>query len=113
MGRSTVFDTRCVHVALDGSLDAQMPFGHNVERRDEEASHIVGNASANRLGLREVILPRANEPDLDDLPASVRGAITFHPWVTWRTFSPPHWNASSSRARATVKAEDAAHFRAL
>lgn len=79
VGRLTVFDTRCVHVALDGSLDAQMPFGHNVERRDEEASHIVGNASANRLGLREVILPRANEPDLDDLPASVRGAITFHP----------------------------------
>ena len=35
--------------------------------------------AAHRAGLREVLLPRRNEPDLDDLPASVRAEIVFHP----------------------------------
>lgn len=33
---------------------------------------------AHRAGIREVILPADNEPDLDDLPAEVREQLTFH-----------------------------------
>lgn len=35
--------------------------------------------AAHRAGLTEVILPAGNEPDLDDVPESVRSAMTFHP----------------------------------
>jgi ATP-dependent Lon protease len=34
--------------------------------------------AAHRMGLTEVILPRRNEKDLDDVPESVRNAMTFH-----------------------------------
>ena len=34
--------------------------------------------AAHRMGLKEVILPRRNEKDLDDVPEAVRQAITFH-----------------------------------
>jgi ATP-dependent Lon protease len=34
--------------------------------------------AAHRAGLTEVILPRRNEPDLDDVPAAVREAVTIH-----------------------------------
>ena len=34
--------------------------------------------AAHRMGLKEVILPRRNEKDLDDVPESVRNAMTFH-----------------------------------
>ena len=34
--------------------------------------------AAHRAGLTEVILPRRNEIDLDDLPEKVRAEITFH-----------------------------------
>jgi ATP-dependent Lon protease len=33
--------------------------------------------AAHRAGLSEVILPRRNEPDLDDVPEAVRGALTI------------------------------------
>ncbi|MFS8637337.1 MAG: endopeptidase La [Gemmatimonadota bacterium] len=33
---------------------------------------------AHRAGIREIILPRDNEADLDDLPAEVRQELTFH-----------------------------------
>jgi ATP-dependent Lon protease len=33
---------------------------------------------AYRAGIREVVLPLANEPHLDDLPKEVRAAMTFH-----------------------------------
>jgi ATP-dependent Lon protease len=35
--------------------------------------------AAHRAGLKEVILPRRNEPDLDDVPAQVRDEMTIHP----------------------------------
>jgi ATP-dependent Lon protease len=35
--------------------------------------------AAHRTGLREVILPLRNEPDLDDVPDAVRAEMTFHP----------------------------------
>jgi ATP-dependent Lon protease len=35
--------------------------------------------AAHRAGLREVILPLRNEPDLDDVPEAVRNEMTFHP----------------------------------
>jgi ATP-dependent Lon protease len=35
--------------------------------------------AAHRAGLREVILPLRNEPDLDDVPEAVRSEMTFHP----------------------------------
>ena len=34
--------------------------------------------AAHRMGLKEVILPRRNEKDLDDVPQTVRDAMTFH-----------------------------------
>ncbi len=34
--------------------------------------------AAHRAGLREVILPLRNEPDIDDVPAAVRDEMTFH-----------------------------------
>jgi ATP-dependent Lon protease len=34
--------------------------------------------AAHRAGLREVILPERNGPDLDDVPAAVRESMTFH-----------------------------------
>ena len=34
--------------------------------------------AAQRAGLTTVILPARNEPDLDDLPQSVRDEMTFH-----------------------------------
>jgi ATP-dependent Lon protease len=34
--------------------------------------------AAHRAGLTAVLLPRRNEPDLDDVPASVRDALTIH-----------------------------------
>ena len=34
--------------------------------------------AAHRMGLKEVILPQRNEKDLDDVPKSVREAMTFH-----------------------------------
>ena len=35
--------------------------------------------AAHRAGLTEVIIPKRNEPDLDDLPESVRGELKIHP----------------------------------
>ena len=35
--------------------------------------------AAHRAGLTEVIIPERNEPDLDDVPESVREALTIHP----------------------------------
>ena len=35
--------------------------------------------AAHRAGLTDVIIPKRNEPDLDDLPDSVREALTIHP----------------------------------
>ena len=34
--------------------------------------------AAHRMGLREVILPRRNEKDIEDVPESVRDEMTFH-----------------------------------
>jgi len=33
---------------------------------------------AHRAGIREIILPKKNEADLDDIPADVRAALAFH-----------------------------------
>ena len=35
--------------------------------------------AAHRAGLTEVIIPKRNEPDLDDLPEAVRGELRVHP----------------------------------
>jgi ATP-dependent Lon protease len=34
--------------------------------------------AAKRAGLKEVILPKRNEPDLDDLPEAVRQEMKIH-----------------------------------
>ncbi len=34
--------------------------------------------AAHRMGLKEVILPQRNEKDIDDVPQTVREAMTFH-----------------------------------
>ncbi len=38
--------------------------------------------AAHAAGLREVILPERNRPELDDVPADVRDEMTFHPVMT-------------------------------
>jgi len=35
--------------------------------------------AAHRAGLTDVVIPRDNEGDLDDVPEAVRDAVTFHP----------------------------------
>jgi ATP-dependent Lon protease len=35
--------------------------------------------AAHRAGLTDVIIPKRNEPDLDELPESVRSQLTIHP----------------------------------
>jgi ATP-dependent Lon protease len=35
--------------------------------------------AAQRAGLKRVVFPRENEPDLDDLPAETRASMTFIP----------------------------------
>ena len=35
--------------------------------------------AAHRAGLKEVILPKRNEGDLEDVPEQVRDEMTFHP----------------------------------
>jgi ATP-dependent Lon protease len=35
--------------------------------------------AAHRAGLTEVIMPKRNEGDLDDVPAQVRAQVAFHP----------------------------------
>jgi ATP-dependent Lon protease len=39
--------------------------------------------AAHRMGLTEVVLPKRNEPDLDDVPERVRDAMTFHLAATY------------------------------
>jgi ATP-dependent Lon protease len=34
--------------------------------------------AAHRAGIREVLVPKRNEPDLDDVPADVRGELKVH-----------------------------------
>jgi ATP-dependent Lon protease len=34
--------------------------------------------AAHAAGLTEVVIPERNAPDLDDVPADVRGSMTFH-----------------------------------
>jgi ATP-dependent Lon protease len=37
---------------------------------------------AARAGITEIILPKENEPDLEDLPEEVRTRLAFHPVTT-------------------------------
>ena len=39
---------------------------------------------AHRAGIKEVIIPKANEADLEDVPAEVREQLIFHPVQTLR-----------------------------
>ncbi len=35
--------------------------------------------AAHRAGLKSVVLPARNEPDLEDVPEAVREELSFHP----------------------------------
>jgi ATP-dependent Lon protease len=37
---------------------------------------------AHRAGIRHVVLPKANEADIEDVPEEVREQLTFHPVQT-------------------------------
>jgi ATP-dependent Lon protease len=37
---------------------------------------------AHRAGIKHIILPKANEPDIEDIPDEVRSQLTFHPVET-------------------------------
>ena len=39
---------------------------------------------AHRAGIREVIIPKANEADLEDVPEEVQKQLVFHPVETLR-----------------------------
>jgi ATP-dependent Lon protease len=59
------------HVAMTGEITLRgrvLPIGGVKEK-------VLG---AHRAGITEVILPRENEADLDDIPEEVRQALTFH-----------------------------------
>ena len=60
------------HVAMTGEITLQgkvLPIGGVKQKL----------LAAHRAGITEVIIPARNEPDLDDLPSSVREALTIHP----------------------------------
>jgi ATP-dependent Lon protease len=37
---------------------------------------------AHRAGIKTIILPKANEPDIEDVPEEVRNVLSFHPVET-------------------------------
>ena len=37
---------------------------------------------AHRAGIKDIIIPKANEADLEDVPEEVREQLTFHPVET-------------------------------
>jgi ATP-dependent Lon protease len=39
---------------------------------------------AHRAGIKQVIIPKANEPDIEDVPEDVRAVLQFHPVETLR-----------------------------
>jgi ATP-dependent Lon protease len=64
---------RCVrsHIAMTGEITLRgkvMPVGGIKEKV----------LAARRAGITEVILPRKNEPDLEDIPAQLRSELTYH-----------------------------------
>jgi len=66
------------HVAMTGEVTLQgkvLPIGGVKQKL----------LAAHRAGITEVIIPAANEPDLDDLPESVRDALTIYPVADVRT----------------------------
>ena len=54
--------------------------------------------AAHRAGLTEVVLPKRNGPDLEDVPETVRDAMTFHLADTY---------ADVARRRLRLTASDA------
>jgi ATP-dependent Lon protease len=59
--------------------------------------------AAHRAGLTEVVLPERNGPDLEDVPAEVRDAMTFHLAATISDVLTP---ALSAAGAAEGAAED-------
>ena len=45
----------------------------------ERAATRLWKLAAHRAGLADVIIPKRSEPDLDDLPESVRSQLRVHP----------------------------------
>jgi len=37
---------------------------------------------AHRAGIKTIIIPKANEPDIEDVPEEVRSTLEFHPVET-------------------------------
>jgi len=37
---------------------------------------------AHRAGIKHIVLPKANEADIEDIPEEVRNQLTFHPVET-------------------------------
>ena len=53
--------------------------GQAVDQIDVDAGDADGaRALDHRAGLRDVVLPKRNGPDLDDVPERVRSEMTFH-----------------------------------
>ena len=72
-GAATAFDGKVVKptVGMTGEITLQgkvLPIG-GVKQKV---------LAAHRAGLTEVVLPKRNGPDLDDVPERVREAMTFH-----------------------------------
>jgi ATP-dependent Lon protease len=47
--------------------------------------------AARRAGIRNVILPALNEPDLAELPEEIRKDMTFFPWKPWSRLLALRW----------------------
>lgn len=71
---SLLLNTPCKpHMALLGELTLR---GRILQV--EEIKWMI--LAAHRAGIRELILPRQNEPDLEEIPEEIRAELTFH-WV--------------------------------
>ena len=52
---------------------------HDIDRPSRQLRRQAHVLAGTANGLRQVILPKRNEKDLEDIPKAVRTEMTFHP----------------------------------
>src|SRR5581483_2022114 len=73
------FEQRSFHVHVPaGAIPKDGPSA-GITMTTALASLLTGRAVKHTVGLTGVIIPERNRADLDDVPADVREAMSFHP----------------------------------
>jgi ATP-dependent Lon protease len=68
-----------IRVRHDVAMTGEITLGGRVLPIGGLKEKVLGAA---RAGITEIVLPRENEPDLEDLPEEVRKRLIFHPVQT-------------------------------